>query len=105
MLLIDCVPLTLDPEISEAAEHLPRPTISEAIRIQRLYRRREEGDGRGGRRGRSPPERTGEEAIQSILGKIEAIERHREPQRLAQGWIQDEEGRWIPPGWVRKDAA
>ena len=105
MLLIDSVPRTLDPEISEAAEHLPRPTISEAIQIQRLYRPRDDSEGRGGRRGYRPPERSGEEAIESILDKIEAIERHEAPKKLAEGWVQDEEGRWIPPGWVRKDAA
>jgi hypothetical protein len=109
MLLIDCVPRTLDPEISEAAEHLPRPTISEAIQIQRLYRPREEGGGgvwgRGVRRGRGLPDRSGEEAIESILAKVEAIERHAEPAKLAQGWTKDEEGHWIPPGWVRKGEA
>jgi hypothetical protein len=102
MLLIDSVPLTLDPEISEAAEALPKPTISEAIQIQRLYRRRDEAGDRAGRRGRVPPERSHEEVIQSVLDKIEAIERHEEPKKLAEGWVRDETGYWIPPGWVRK---
>ncbi|HEX6374335.1 MAG TPA: hypothetical protein VFZ91_01295 [Allosphingosinicella sp.] len=99
MLLIDAVPRTLDPEITEAAEGLPKPTIAEAIQIQRLYRPR---DGEAGRRGRGVPQRSAEEAIQSILTKIEAIERHEAPQKLAEGWTQDETGHWIPPGWVRK---
>jgi hypothetical protein len=105
MLLIESVPRTLDPEVTEAAEDLPRPTISEAIRIQRLYRRREEAESGGPRRGRGLPPRSKEDAMKSILDKIEAIERHEAPKKLAEGWVQDEEGRWIPPGWVRKDAA
>jgi hypothetical protein len=101
VLLVDSVPRTLDPEITEAAEDLPRPTIAEAIRIQQLYRRREESEGGGRRRGRGLPQRSKEDAIKSILTKIEAIERHEAPKKLAQGWVQDEAGHWIPPGWVR----
>ena len=106
MLLIDSVPLTLDPEISEAAEHLARPTIAEAIRIQRLYRPRDEDERRGGGRSGWPARRRSLGEVQeSILGKLSAIARARDAEKLAQGWVQDEEGRWIPPGWVRKDAA
>jgi hypothetical protein len=105
MLLIDSVPRTLDPDVTEAAEDLPRPTIAEAIRIQRLYRRRDDNEGKGGRRGYGAPPRSAEDAIKSVLDKIEAIERHEAPQKLAQGWSQDEAGHWIPPGWVRKDEA
>jgi hypothetical protein len=47
-------------------------------------------------------ERSFEEARDSILRKIEAIERHENRQRLAEGWIQDENDHWIPPGWVRE---
>jgi hypothetical protein len=39
---------------------------------------------------------------QSILTKIGAIQRHRNRERLAQGWVQDEAGHWIPPGWERR---
>jgi hypothetical protein len=99
LLLIDSVQWTLDPEAVEAAEKLPRPTIAEAIQIVRLYRAVDAG---GGRNGKGPPQRTFEEATRSILDKIEAIERHEEPKKLAQGWIRDEAGNWIPPGWVRK---
>ncbi|HEX8620613.1 MAG TPA: hypothetical protein VF718_01440 [Allosphingosinicella sp.] len=98
MLLIESVPRTLDPEISEAAEALPRPTIAEAIQIQRLYRAREPG---ARRPGRGLPERNSQDAMKSILTKIEAIERHEEPKKLAEGWVQDEAGNWIPPGWAR----
>jgi hypothetical protein len=37
----------------------------------------------------------------NILRKLEAIERHRAPAKLAAGWTQTEDGHWIPPGWVR----
>lgn len=102
MLLIDSVPRTLDPDITDTAESLAKPTIGEAIQIQRLYRRRDE-PAAGGRRGRGPPERSFEQACASILEKIEAIERHEAPKKLAEGWVRDEAGNWIPPGWVRKD--
>jgi hypothetical protein len=105
VLLVDSVPRTLDPEITEAAEKLPKPTIAEAIQIQRLYRRREERERGGGRTGRGLPQRSKEDVIKSILTKIEAIERHEAPLKIAQGWVQDEAGRWIPPGWVRKDGS
>ncbi len=61
--------------------------------------------GHGWRRGRHNglPDRPFEEVVDSIMGKIEAIERHENQQRLAEGWSQDEEGRMIPPGWVRKE--
>jgi hypothetical protein len=74
-LLIDAVPLALDPEVIEAAEDLPRPTIAEAIRIVGLYRR----EGRSGRRGRShgPPEPRIEEVRDEVLRRLRAIRAHR----------------------------
>ena len=42
-----------------------------------------------------------EVAIKSVLGKIEAIERHDEPKKLAAGWTKTEDGHWVPPGWVK----
>lgn len=104
-LLLDSVQWTLDPEAVEAAEQLPRPTIAEAIRIQRMFRAGGQSGGGGGphrRRGRGPPEKTFEQSMKSILDKIEAIERHEEPEKLAAGWTRDKAGNWIPPGWVRK---
>ena len=60
------------------------------------------------RRGTAPPPggqwrapRSLDEVRDSILRKVRAIERHRRPQLLAEGWSEDEEGRLIPPGWVR----
>jgi hypothetical protein len=77
MLLIDSVQWTLDPAAVEAAEDLPRPTIDEALRIQRFYRRVE---GRGGRSGRARFRREPsiEQVRDEIIGRIRAIRRHRE---------------------------
>jgi hypothetical protein len=38
----------------------------------------------------------------SILRKLDAIERHGEPAKLAAGWTRSTDGDWIPPGfaWV-----
>lgn len=43
-----------------------------------------------------------EEVTESILRKVEAIKRHREPERLAAGWTKSADGHWVPPGfaWV-----
>ena len=41
-----------------------------------------------------------EEVKESILRKIEAIERHGEPQKLAAGWTKSPDGHWIPPGYA-----
>jgi hypothetical protein len=102
LLLIDSVQWSLDPEAVEAAENLPRPTIAEAIRIQRLYRQGgESGVGGGGRAWPARP-RSLDEVRDSILTKLGAIARRRDGERLASGWVQDEAGNWIPPGWVRK---
>lgn len=103
-LLIDSVPQALDPEvIAAAAEDLPRPTIAEAIQIQKLYRARP-GQGGGGRS--EPPLRaTEKELADTIEAQLEVLERREAAKRLSQGWIRDEEANWIPPGWVRKDAA
>lgn len=50
-------------------------------------------------RHKGPPERSFEEAKQSILRKVEAIERHQDRERLATGWTKTDEGHWIPPGY------
>ncbi|HEX8309596.1 MAG TPA: hypothetical protein VF645_14385 [Allosphingosinicella sp.] len=99
MLLLDSIPRILDPDVTEAAEHLAAPTIAEAIRIQTLYRSREDGGGL------QRPSRGFEYYRSSIARKIEAITGARDSERLASGWSRDEEGNWIPPGWVRKDEA
>jgi hypothetical protein len=40
------------------------------------------------------------DAIQSILTKIDAIERHEEPLKLAAGWTRSADGHWVPPGYA-----
>lgn len=45
-----------------------------------------------------------EQVKDNILRKIEAIERHEEPAKLAAGWTRTNEGHWIPPGWVKAGA-
>lgn len=53
---------------------------------------------RPGRAGlRSLP--SAEDARASILRKVEAIQRHRDRKRLEEGWTQDPDGNWIPPGY------
>jgi hypothetical protein len=75
-----------------------------AIRFLKWRDEKRQGYGRRGRSRKGPPDRTIEEARASIRRKIEAIERHENRRRLAEGWSQDEEGRMIPPGWVRAGA-
>jgi hypothetical protein len=40
-----------------------------------------------------------EEVTASIIRKIDAIERHEEPAKLAAGWTKSPDGHWIPPGY------
>jgi len=103
-LLIDSVPRALDPDVMAAADGLPSPTIAEAIQIQRLYRRDEAGEARGRSAWPARP-RSLDEMRDSILKKLSAIARVRDSDKLAKGWVEDEEGNWIPPGWARRDAA
>jgi hypothetical protein len=102
-LLIDSLQWTLDPEAVEAAETLPRPTISEAIRIQRLYR----APARGEKAREAEPERPRRdvnELLDGIRDRLAEIKREQEQEKIDSGWVQDETGYWIPPGWVRKAA-
>ncbi|HEV2748141.1 MAG TPA: hypothetical protein VGW34_12690 [Allosphingosinicella sp.] len=80
MLLIDAVPLALDPAAAAAADGLPTPTIAEAIAIMRLYRPAGgDGDRRSARRGRARFRREPsiEEVRDEIIAPIRAIRRHR----------------------------
>ncbi|HEV2079322.1 MAG TPA: hypothetical protein VGR19_05430, partial [Allosphingosinicella sp.] len=47
------------------------------------------------------PEPNVEEVRETILSRLDAISRHEEPKKIAQGWSKDEDGYMIPPGWVR----
>jgi hypothetical protein len=106
MLLIDSVPRTLDPETSEAADALARPTIAEAIQIAKLYRPAPEKPGRGAKgKEEEAPARPGNEIFDELSRRLEEIDREKAAGRLAEGWRRDGEGNWIPPGWERKDDA
>jgi hypothetical protein len=111
MLLIDSVPRTLDPETSDAADDLAKPTIAEAIQIARLYRPAEEKPARGAKAAKAAkaaeeeeaPMRSGAEIFDELSRRLEDIAREKADSKLAEGWSRDEEGHWIPPGWERKD--
>ncbi len=103
LLLIDSVQWSLDPEAVETAEQLPKPSIAEAIRIQRLYRA---PAGKAAGRGSEPerPKRDVNVLIDQIAARLEEIKREEEEAKRESGWVQDETGYWIPPGWVRAAA-
>lgn len=41
-----------------------------------------------------------EDAVESVLTKIAAIERHEEPKKRAAGWTKSPDGHWVPPGYA-----
>jgi hypothetical protein len=41
-----------------------------------------------------------DQAVESILKKLDAIERHEEPAKRAAGWTKSPDGHWIPPGYA-----
>jgi AcrR family transcriptional regulator len=45
-------------------------------------------------------DRNFEQAVESIMTKLDAIERHEEPIKLAAGWTRSPDGHWIPPGYA-----
>ncbi len=105
-LLIDSVPRALDPDVvAAAAEDLPRPTIAEAIRIQRLYRAPPSARSGAKEEKQEPPRRSGEEIFDTLSLRLRELQEQKAAGRLAEGWVRDEDGNWIPPGWVRKDEA
>lgn len=72
-----------------------------AMRFLKWREEKRRGGVRRGR-GRMPPEPSIEEVRDTVLTRIAALRRHREREQLANGWSKDEEGRMIPPGWVRE---
>ncbi len=83
----------------------PQVPFDPDLALRYLKWREQKRQGSGPRRGRQflPRPRSPEEVKQSILRKLEAIARHDRRKKLDEGWSQDEEGRMIPPGWVRRD--
>lgn len=59
--------------------------------------------GRPSAHGKSRPRATEGELNESILRKLDVLDRRRAKERTAGGWQQEEEGNWIPPGWVRAE--
>jgi len=44
-----------------------------------------------------------DESIALLDKKLKAFGARQRKEQLAQGWAEDEEGRMIPPGWVRTE--
>lgn len=44
---------------------------------------------------------TFDESIKPLDKRLQAFGLRHDKKQLAAGWIQTEEGHWIPPGWVR----
>lgn len=99
--LIEAATRALDVDAIAVPEEAARASVSEALAILKMHHARTESGGkaRGGRF--TPRPRTLDEVRDSILRKLEALDRHGEDERLEQGWSRDEEGNMIPPGWVR----
>lgn len=80
----------------------PRPRLDPEFALRFLKWREEKRRGKPERGGHVAAPRPIEEMRATILSRINAIKRHRERQRLAEGWTRDEAtGQIIPPGWVR----
>ena len=90
---------------SNPGKYGPRPGFKrkrllkhEKKQLEREIRAQIEAESQAPNR-KGPPERSFADTVKSIMGKIEAIERHGEPKKLAAGWTKSPEGRWIPPGY------
>ena len=94
-----------DAEMGTVASNCPPPLPFDADLAFRFLKWREaKRTGPTGRRSRwQRLPRSPEEIKASILKKAAAIERHDRAKKLEAGWSEDEEGRLIPPGWVRKE--
>lgn len=80
----------------------PGFTRKQLVKAERRQIRREiEAEFRPGGK-YAPRVRSLDEVRHSILTKLAAIDRHREPERLAAGWTKTADGHWVPPGygWV-----
>ena len=74
-----------------------------ALRFLKWREEKRQGRSKRPRGGSAAREPSIGEVKESILRKIDAIERHRNAERLGQGWVRDENGYMIPPGWVRRE--
>lgn len=87
------------------ARSLAEQTIAEAIRIARLYRTPAERSAPGPKKEERPPPVDAGRIFDELSARVEEIKREGAGAKLASGWAQDEDGNWIPPGWVRRDGA
>ena len=84
---------SLDPEV--ATKRLPLVNIDQAIAISRL---KAPGGGDPNAKNRASRKRaTPEELTASILKHLAVLRK----RKLARGWTEIDDGRMIPPGWVR----
>ena len=94
-------------EMGTVTSNCPPDCPPEALKFDpdlafRFLRWREEKRrGRAPRGGRPEKRWTFEESIELLGKKLKAFGRREEARKLAEGWTKDEEGRMIPPGWVR----
>jgi hypothetical protein len=73
----------------------PRPGFTRK-RLLRQERKQMEREIHAEIRARQPSRET---LLASIRGKLQAIARHRDQNRLEEGWTLLEDGHWIPPGY------
>ncbi len=81
---------------SNPKKYGPRPGFSR----KRLLRHERKQIERQVRAEMAPEPGAREKALESIRRKIEAIERHAEPGKLAAGWTRTPDGHWVPPGYA-----
>lgn len=84
---------------------LPKVDIDQAIRIAAMQDKAGEAGGRRrGGIGRERQEVSDEELLEALERQLDALGRRLRKEQARQGWVETEEGHWIPPGWVRSDA-
>lgn len=80
----------------------PPPRLDPEFALRFLKWREEKRRGKPERGGHGAAPRPIEEMRATILSRINAIKRHGDSKRLAEGWTRDDTTeRMIPPGWVR----
>lgn len=90
-------------EDAPATEHVAEaPKFDPDLAMRFLKWREQKKRGRDPSRGGLPPKRwTFDESIELLEKKLQAFGRRSKAEQLKEGWSEDEEGRMIPPGWVR----
>ncbi|WP_324806771.1 hypothetical protein SH584_09955 [Sphingomonas sp. LY29] len=99
--LIEAADRTFDPASLPIPSDGPRVSVSEAVRILRL-KGVEPAAQREASAAVSAEEH--EAAIERIIEKLGRLRERTERERREAGW-SEQDGEWIPPGWVRADSA